>query len=319
MKIVVLDGATMNPGDLQWDALQALGMSELYERTAMGEREGRSADAEVLITNKVVIDAALIGSLPGLRYIGVSATGVNVVDLEAANERGIVVTNVPGYSTPSVVQLTFGLILELTHRVGAHSSAVRDGGWASSPDFCFWDGSLTELSGLTLGLVGFGAIAQGVAAVALAFGMKVRVYSRSEKPLPEGDIEWVDRDRVFIEADVLSLHCPLTPETDAMVNAESLATMKPSAFVINTGRGALVDEQALADALSAGVIAGAGLDVLSSEPPDAGNPLLTAPNCVITPHLAWATLAARGRLFDQVVANIAAWQGGDPVNVVNQP
>ena len=309
----------MNPGDLVWDELQALGDCEIFDRTAEDERLHRCRGAEVILTNKVPVDAALIAGLPDLAYVGVMATGVNVVDLEAANARGIVVTNVPGYSTPGVAQLTFGLILELTHRVGAHSDAVHRGDWVKSEDFCFWKGSLLELSGLTLGLVGFGAISQAVARIGLALGMRVRVNSRTERPLPEGDIAFVDPDTLFSDSDVISLHCPLTPETDGLINEARLRQMKSSAFLINTGRGPLVDEAALAWALRSGEIAGAGLDVLSSEPPVASNPLLGAPNCVITPHLAWATLASRKRLYAEVVGNISAWQSGAPVNVVNQP
>ena len=318
MKIVVLDGYTLNPGDLDWQPLLDLGYDcELYERTAPGETVPRAADAEIVLTNKVALNRAVIGQLPKLRYVGVLATGVNVVDLDAARERGIVVANVPAYSTASVVQLTFALLLEYTHHVGHHAGSVRAGNWAKSRDFAYWDFPLLELSGRTLGLVGFGAIAQGVARVAQAFGMEViatRRGSGGADAVP--GVRLVDMDTLFRESDVLSVHCPLTPETRGLVNRARLATMKPTAYVLNTSRGPVVDEADLAAALNAGTIAGAGLDVLSTEPPAADNPLPGAKNCVITPHIAWATRAARERLLGVVVSNIRAFTDGQPRNVV---
>jgi len=317
MKIVVLDGHTLNPGDLSWDELRALGECEIHPRTPPELVTARAAGAEAVLTNKVVLEAATLAALPGLRYIGVLATGCNVVDTAAARARGVTVTNVPGYSTKSVAQLTFALLLELTHRVGHHADTVRAGRWSASADFCYWDFPLRELDGLTFGVVGFGAIGREVAAMAAAFGMRVLAHSRRRpEPLPPG-VEWAPLDDLFARSDVVSLHCPLTPETRHLVNAERLARMKPGAFLLNTGRGPLVDEAALAAALNTGQLAGAGLDVLSAEPPPPGHPLLTARNCLITPHLAWASGAARARLMREVVANLRAFLAGAPRNVVN--
>lgn len=317
MKIVVLDGHTLNPGDLDWQSLTSLGDCEIHPRTAPSEVLSRAQGADVLLTNKVVLDRATIEQLPQLRYVGVIATGYNVVDLDAARQRGIVVTNVPAYSTPSVTQLTFALLLELTHRVGHHSDGVREGAWANSQDFAYWDFPLIELDGLKMGLIGFGAIAQGVARVAQALGMHVLATRRGDRPPEVPGVEIVDMDTLFRESDVISVHCPLTPETRGLVNAARLATMKPTAYVLNTSRGPVIAEQDLADALNAGQIAGAGLDVLSTEPPKADNPLLSARNCVITPHIAWASRAARGRLLGVVAANIRAFAQGTPQNVVS--
>lgn len=317
MKIVVLDGHTLNPGDLSWDELRALGECEIHPRTPPELVAARAAGAEVVLTNKVALDAATLAALPELRYIGVLATGYNVVDAAAARARGVTVTNVPGYSTKSVAQLTFALLLELTHHAGHHAATVRAGRWAASADFCYWDFPLRELDGLTFGVVGFGAIGREVAGIAAAFGMRVLAHSRRRpEPLPPG-VEFVALDDLFARADVVSLHCPLTPETRHLVNAERLARMKPGAFLLNTGRGPLVDEAALAAALNGGRLAGAGLDVLSAEPPPADHPLLTARNCLITPHLAWASGAARRRLLREVAANLRAFLSGSPRNVVN--
>lgn len=318
MKLVVLDGYTLNPGDLNWSPLLDLGEHpEIYERTAAYDTVSRAAEAEILLTNKVLLDRETLAQLPKLRYVGILATGINVIDLEAARERGIVVTNVPAYSTASVVQLAFALLLELTQRVGHHANSVRQGNWAKSKDFAYWDFPLVELDGLTLGLVGFGAIAQGVARVAQAFGMKVIATRRGEKPPEVPGVRIVDLDEVFRESDVLSVHCPLTPETKGLVNAARLGLMKPTAYVLNTSRGPVVNEADLAEALNTGKIAGAGLDVLSTEPPAVDNPLLTAKNCFITPHIAWATKAARSRLLATVVSNIRAFLDGHPQNVVS--
>jgi glycerate dehydrogenase len=317
MKIVVLDGFTMNPGDLEWRALEALGELAVYERTPPELVVPRLQGAAVALTNKTPLRAEAIGTLPDLRFIGVLATGYNVVDLAAARGRGIPVANVPAYSTRSVQQMTFALLLELTQKCGAHDRAVKAGEWERCEDFMFQLGPLTELDGLTLGVLGFGTIGRAVAATGLSFGMRVLASSRSRRgALPDG-AEWASPDELFRRSDVLTLHCPLTPETERIVCARTLALMKPGAFLINTGRGGLVDEAALAAALREGRLAGAGLDVLSAEPPSPDNPLLRAPNCVITPHCAWATRAARERLLAVTVANVRAFQAGRPQNVVN--
>lgn len=318
MKLVVLDGYTLNPGDLNWSPLLDLGeQPKIYERTAAQDTVARGADAEILLTNKVILDRDTLAQLPKLKYVGILATGINVIDLAAARARGIVVTNVPAYSTASVVQLTLALLLELTQRVGHHAGSVRQGNWVESKDFAYWDFPLVELDGLTLGLVGFGAIAQGVARVAQTLGMNVLATRRAERPPEVPGVRMVDLETLFRESDVLSVHCPLTPETKGLVNAARLATMKGSAYVLNTSRGPVVNEADLAEALNTGRIAGAGLDVLSTEPPAADNPLLGAKNCFITPHIAWATRAARSRLLATVVANIRAFLDGKPQNVVS--
>jgi glycerate dehydrogenase len=287
----------------------------VYDRTPSGEIAARAKGTEIVLTNKSVLTRDAIMALEGLRYIGILATGYNVVDLAAARERGVVVTNVPSYGTPAVAQATFALLLELTNHAGAHAEGVRRGKWTASADFCYWDYPLVELSGRTMGIVGFGGIGREVAGIAAAFGMRVLVNTRRANA--SGKAEFVELDRVFRESDVVSLHCPLTDETRAMVNRERLAIMKPTAFLINTGRGALVDEAALAAALNERRIAGAALDVLAVEPPRADNPLLTAANCIITPHIAWATKAARSRLMGIAVANVKAFMEGTPMNVVS--
>lgn len=317
MNIVVLDGYTLNPGDLTWDELQQLGPCTVYERTAPDQVLERARTAEVILTNKVVLSRETILALPQLRYIGVLATGYNVVEISAARERGIAVTNVPDYSTLSVAQLTFALLLELTHHAGHHAQSVRDGRWVRSVDFCYWDFPLLELHGLTFGVIGFGKIGQAVARLAEAFGMKVLVHSRSRSVALPPSYEWVDLNTLLTRSDVASLHCPLTTETKQFINAERLARMKPTAFLLNTSRGPLLDELAVAAALNAGQIAGAGLDVLAVEPPKVDNPLLTAKNCLITPHIAWASRAARARLMAIAVGNIRAFANGDARNVVN--
>lgn len=316
--IVVLDGHTLNPGDLSWDALRSLAPCTIHPRTSPQEIIERAQHATILLTNKVILSEQIIAQLPSLRYIGVLATGYNVVDVAAARSRGIVVTNVPAYSTASVAQLVFALLLELTHHTGHHAQEVRNGRWSASPDFSFWDMPLAELNGRTFGIIGYGNIGKSVARIATAFGMTVLVSTRSAEPgttLAEG-VTAADIDTVFRSSDIISLHCPLTDATKQIVNARTLSLMKRSAWLINTGRGPLVDEQALADALNEGRIAGAGLDVLSTEPPSADNPLLTAQNCIITPHFAWASFAARTRLMETVVANVRAFLAGHPVNVV---
>jgi glycerate dehydrogenase len=312
MHIVILDGLTTNPGDISWTPVERLGTLVVHDRTSPAEIVARAAGAEAVLTNKTVLGAAEFAALPTLRYVGVLATGTNVVDVAAARARGVTVTNVPEYSTPNVVQATFALLLELTNRVGHHDATVRAGRWSVCPDFCYWDGELVELAGLTLGIVGHGRIGRGVAAVARAFGMRVLHAGRTAADHPER----VDLDTLFRESDVVSLHCPLTPENRGMVDARRLGLMKPTALLINTARGPLVNEADLAAALHAGTIAGAGLDVLSVEPPPATNPLLAAPNCVITPHVAWATRNARRRLVATAAENLAAFVAGRPQNVV---
>lgn len=316
MKIVVLDGYGANPGDLSWDGLKALGECTVYDRTSAGEVVSRSQGAEVILTNKTEISAEVIAALPELKYIGVMATGYNVVDIAAAKERGIVVTNTPAYSTVSVAQMAFAHILNITQQVAYHSAQVKSGRWTNNPDFCFWDTPLTELSGLKLGIVGLGHTGMATARVAFGFGMNVCAYtSKSQLQLPP-EIKMMTKEEIFTECDIVSLHCPLTEETREIVDAKRLATMKPTAILINTGRGSLINEQDLADALNNGVIYAAGLDVLSTEPPRADNPLLSAKNCFVTPHIAWATKASRERLMTLLVDNIKAYLSGKPVNNV---
>lgn len=316
MKIVVLDGYTANPGDLSWEELNALGACTIYDRTAPNEVLERAAEAEVLLTNKVLINAAHLAALPCLKYIGVLATGYNVVDVATAHERGIVVTNIPAYSTPSVGQMVFSHILNIAQQVQHHSDEVHRGRWTNSADFCFRDTPLIELLGKKIGLIGLGQTGYNTARIAIGFGMKVWAYtSKSRLQLPP-EIKKVELDQLFHECDIISLHCPLTEETRELVNARRLALMKPSAMLINTGRGPLVDEQALADALNSGQIYAAGVDVLSTEPPRADNPLLGAKNCYITPHIAWASTAARERLIKMAAENVKGYRDGKLMNVV---
>jgi len=318
MQIVVLDAYSLNPGDLSWASLEEFGDCRIYDRTPDELVIERACNAKIVLTNKVPITRELMNKLPELRYIGVLATGYNIVDTTAAREHNITVTNVPAYGTSSVAQMTFALLLELTQHVGYHSQTVREGRWSSNPDFCYWDYPLIELEGLTMGLVGFGKIAKATAKLARAFGMHVIAYSPEIAPDAATDTELTDDiSSLFSRSDVLSLHCPLTDDNKGMVNAERLALMKPGALMINTARGPLIDEQALADALNAERIAGAGLDVLSVEPADPQNPLLKAKNCLITPHIAWATRSARIRLMQTVINNIKAYTAGKPENVVN--
>ena len=318
MKIVVLDGYTLNPGDLSWEELEELGSCSVYERTDAELTVERAKDAEIVLTNKTVLSAAVIEQLEQLRYIGVLATGYNVVDVEAARKRGVAVTNVPAYGTESVAQMVFAHLLNLTQHVGHHSKSVREGRWSKCPDFCYWERPLIELEGLTMGVIGLGRIGKAVARLARAFGMELIGYDVVRpSDLPEG-CRMVGLEDVFRLGDVVSLHCPLTAETERLVNKERLGSMKRTAFLINTSRGPLVDETALAEALDDGEIAGAGLDVVGTEPPAAENPLLKAKNCYITPHIAWATRAARERLFRAAVENVAAFLDGRPQNVVNE-
>ena len=315
MRIVILDGFPMNPGDLSWEGLCALGECMIYDRTPAQLTVERMRGAEIAITNKVVFNRDTLAQLPELRYIGVTATGYNIVDIAAARERGIVVTNVPAYSTRSVAQLTFALLLELAMHVGHHADAVRAGRWAACPDFHFTETPLLELDGLTMGIIGLGRIGQEVAQLAGAFGMRVLGNQRTPKAI--AGVEMVALDALLQQSDVVTLHCPLTAENADMINAARLAQMKPTAFLLNTARGPLVNEQELAQALNAGRIAGAGMDVLSTEPPSPENPLLSAKNCLITPHIAWATGAARRRLLKVVIENLQAFLSGTPSNVVS--
>jgi glycerate dehydrogenase len=316
VKIVVLDGYATNPGDLSWEGLAELGELVVYDRTPAELTLERAAGAEVLISNKAFLGAAEMAALPELRYIGLQATGVNAVDLNAARTHGIVVSNVPAYSTSSVAQHAFALLLELARGVGLHAELVRQGAWTNCPDFAFQKTPQVELTNKVFGVVGYGDIGREAARIAAAFGMRILVHTRTPDPVAYPDVNFVKLDQLLSASDVVSLHCPLTPETASLINAECLALMKTSAYLINTSRGRLVDERALAEALQRGVIAGAGLDVLSEEPPPADNPLLTAPNCYITPHLAWATFAARQRLIGEVVENLRSFLAGTPRNRV---
>ena len=316
MKIIVLDGYGLNPGDLTWKGFEELGELTVYDRTSPSELLERAAGAEALVTNKTLITSENMDALPDLKYIGVLATGYNVVDIDAAKARGIVVTNIPAYSTASVAQMVFAHILNITQRVGYYADENKQGRWTKNADFCYWDTHLVELQGKKMGIVGFGNIGQATARIAQAFGMEVCVYSsKPQFALPSG-IKKMELDELFGECDVVSLHCPLTPDTKEMVNAERLSKMKPNAILINTGRGPLINEQDLADALNEGKIAAAGLDVLSVEPSVEGNPLLGARNCFITPHIAWATLEARTRLMYIAVQNLKSYQKGQIVNNV---
>jgi len=318
MRIIVLDGYTLNPGDLSWEPLAELGELTVYERTPAESVVERMGDAEIALTNKTVLSAEILDQLPALRYIGVLATGYNVVDTQAARERNITVTNVPLYATQAVAQMVFAHLLHLSQHVAEHAQTVREGRWSRSVDFCYWDYPLIELQGRVMGIIGLGRIGRAVAALARAFGMQVLAFDAVRPdPVPEGVTLADTVEDVFRTADVLSLNCPLTADTEHLVNAERLALMKPTAFVINTSRGPLVDSAALAEALEAGRIAGAGLDVLETEPAAPDDPLIGAPNCFITPHIAWATRQARQRLLDTVVDNLKAFAAGKPINIVN--
>lgn len=318
MKIVILDGYTLNPGDLSWEPLKELGEVTVYERTAPKDVCKRAEGSEVVFTNKVVLDEAVLEKLPSLKYIGVLATGYNVVDVEAAARKGIVVTNIPAYSTSSVAQMAFAHILNIVQRVGYYAQEVSNGKWSRQADFSFWDAPLHELDGKKIGIIGFGNTGRATARIAVGFGLDVYAYtSKSAMELPADVHKCPSMDELFRKCDIVSLHCPLTETTRELVDARKLDLMKSSAILINTGRGGLVNEQDLADALNSGKIAAAGLDVLSSEPPRADNPLLKARNCFITPHQAWATKEARVRLMQLAVNNLKAFLEGKPVNVVN--
>jgi len=313
--IVVLDGHTLNPGDLSWDAIGALGRLTVHDRTPPEQVVERAMEAEIVFTNKALLPAKIIGALTVLKYIGVLATGYNVVDITAARARDIPVANIPGYGTESVAQMTFALILEMTQQPALHDASVHAGDWTACPDFCYWKKPLVELNDLTLGLVGYGAIGQAVARLGRAFGMKILVHTRTVRE--DAETEFVDCQTVFTESDVVSLHCPLTDQNHGFVNADLLSQMKPTAYLINTARGPLVNEAALAMALNEEKIAGAATDVLSVEPPSVDNPLFGAKNLIITPHIGWATRAARERLMNIAADNLRAFLNGTPQNVVN--
>lgn len=318
MKIVILDGFSANPGDLSWKGLEEMGELTVYERTKASETVARTADAEMILTNKVVINREVMKQLPHLKYIGVLATGYNVVDVEAACERGIVVTNVPAYSTDSVAQMVFAHLLTVTNRTEHYAIENRQGRWTKNPDFCYWDFPHMELAGKTFGIVGLGNIGQSVARIAIAFGMKVKAFStKSASALRMLGIEKATLEELLSTSDVLSLHCPLTDSTRHLMNHDTLRQMKSSAILINTGRGPLVDDQAVAEALAEGRLAAFCADVLTDEPPKADNPLLSQPHAFITPHIAWASTEARVRLLQVAIGNVRAFLNGSPVNVVN--
>lgn len=316
-KIVILDGHTENPGDLSWGGFEALGELTVYDRTAPGDIASRIGDAEIAFTNKAPLPRGVIFACPNLKFIGVLATGYNVVDVAAAKEKGVLVANIPAYSTPSVAQLVFALLLEICHHAQRHSDAVHEGRWTNSPDFCFWDAPLIELKDKVLGIVGFGRIGQAVARIGAALGMKVLAHSRAETEAGRALAEYVSLEELYARSDVISLHCPLTEETRGMINRSSIAKMKPGVILINTGRGPLIAEQDLADALNSGTIYAAGVDVVSEEPIRADNPLLIAKNCLITPHIAWAPRESRQRLMDIAVDNLRQFLAGTPVNIIN--
>lgn len=318
MKIVVLDGFTANPGDLSWGELEVLGEVALYERTAQGDVIPRMREAQIVLTNKVPIGAQVMDACPRLRYIGLLATGYNIVDTEAAKARGIVVTNVPAYSTMAVAQLTIALLLEICHHAGEHSRLIKEGQWSTRPDFTFWDYPLMELDGKTMGIVGFGKIGQATARIARALGMKIITYSRTrdESRLGEG-MEYVELEELYATADVISLHCPLTEQTREMIDQESIAKMKDGVILLNTARGGLTVERDIADALDNGKISWAGVDVFSVEPPPADHPLILHPKCIVTPHFGWAPYEARVRLIRVAAENVKQFLTGNAQNVVN--
>jgi glycerate dehydrogenase len=317
MKICILDGYTLNPGDLSWSELSQIGKTDVYDRTPEDLIIERASNAEIVLTNKTPLSRATLEHLPNIKYIGVLATGFDVVDIKAAEERGIIVSNIPSYGTESVAQMVFALLLEHCHHVQRHSDAVMEGQWGRNPDWCFWNYPLVELKGKTMGIVGFGRIGLQTARIASAFGMRILAYDAYNRDIDLPDFQWADLPELMKLSDVVSLHCPLTPQTEGMINSENLSMMKRTSVIINTSRGKLVNNEDLAAALNAGVIAGAGLDVLAVEPPEDTNPLLKAKNCIITPHIAWATKEARSRLLDLAVDNIKAFVVGSPKNIVH--
>ena len=318
MKIVNLDGYTTNPGDQSWDTFKLYGELTVYDRTKPEEVIERAKDADVLIINKTVITADMLDEMPNLKYIGLQSTGYNVVDCDAAKAKGIVVSNIPSYSTSAVAQLVFALILQITNKVTMHSDAVHNGEWTACPDFCFWKAPLTELDSKTIGIVGFGSIGQRVAQISKAFGMNVLVFTPHPNPDEFSDVRFVDFDELCSKSDIITCHCPLTPKTENLINKDAISKMKKDAIIINTSRGPVVNDVDLANALNNGDIQAAGLDVLRVEPPTADNPLLTAKNCFITPHIAWAAYETRKRLLGILEENLKAFLSGNPQNVVNK-
>jgi len=319
MKLVVLDGYTLNPGDLNWEGIKKFGNLEVHDRTPESLIVERCKGAEIIFTNKTPLRESVLALLPDLKYIGVLATGYNVVDVEYAKTRGIAVANVPGYGTASVVQMTFALLLELCQHVQSHSDSVRQGDWAASLDFCYWNFPLIELEGKKIGIIGFGRIGQKVADIATAFGMNILGFSKTRSDQSHRkNFKWAELNQLLEESDVVSVHCPLFPETQGIINKDTLRLMKRSAFFLNTSRGPLMVDQDLADALNEGIIAGAGIDVLSVEPPSADNPLFTTKNCLITPHIAWATKEARSRLMGITENNLSSFLNQKPINIVNK-
>lgn len=318
MKIVILDGYTENPGDLSWAGFEALGELTVYDRTPADQIVPRIGDAQVVYTNKTPITRQTLDACPGVKFIGVLATGYNVVDVAAAKEKGIPVSNIPTYGTAAVGQFAIALLLEICHHIGHHSKAVHDGRWQANPDFCFWDYPLIELDGKTIGIIGYGCIGQSTGRIAQALGMKVLTFDAYHDPALESDtMRYVELDELLAQSDVISLHCPLFPETEGIINRDSILKMKDGVIIINTSRGPLIVERDLADALNSGKVYAAGLDVVSSEPIRGDNPLLKAKNCFITPHIAWAPKESRQRLMDIAVDNLKAYQAGAPANVVN--
>lgn len=317
MKIIILESNAVNPGDLSWESIGQFGEVTIYDRTAPEEAAGRIGDAEIVLINKTPITAQLLDQCPNLKLICVEATGYNVVDCQAARQRGITVCNVPAYGTDAVAQFTFSLLLELCNRVGHHDDFVHGGGWCKCPDFCYWDTPQMELAGKTMGIIGFGRIGRAVAKIANAFNMKVLAFNRSHCAEGEALGTYVELDTLLSQSDIISLHCPLTEETQQLINAQTLYKMKDSAILLNTARGGLVDENALTEALTQGKLRGAAVDVVSEEPMKADNPLLAAPNCIITPHMAWAPIETRQRIIDCTVANIRGYLNNQPINTVN--
>ncbi|MCD2493757.1 D-2-hydroxyacid dehydrogenase [Lacrimispora sp. NSJ-141] len=319
MKIVVLDGYTENPGDLSWGGFEALGELTVYNRTKAEEIEGRIGDAEIVITNKTPISSATMEKCPNIRYIGVLATGYNVVDTEAARKRNIAVSNIPTYGTDAVGQFAIALLLEICHHIGHHSMEVRRGRWENNPDWCFWDYPLIELAGKTMGVIGFGRIGRTTARIAQSMGMKILAYDEYRNPDFEKEgCRYAELSELLAESDVIALHCPLFPSTEGLINKETIAKMRDGVIILNNSRGALIKEQDLADALASGKVYAAGLDVVSTEPIKGDNPLLSAPNCFITPHISWAPRESRKRLMDIAVHNLKAFLEGGPVNIVNK-
>ena len=318
MKMVILDGYTLNPGDLSWQTLEQIGDLTVYDRTDPEQAAKRIGDAQIVFTNKTPLDEAVFEQCGSLSYIGVLATGYNVVDVERAGQRGIVVTNIPSYGTDSVAQFTIALLLELCHHVGLHSDSVKAGEWSGCDDWCYWKRPLIELAGKTMGIIGLGRIGQGTGRIAQALGMRILAYDRyRDEALEDAGFHYTDLDTLFSASDVVVLHCPLLPETKGIINKNTISRMKDGVMIINDSRGPLIVEEDLAQALASGKVGGAAVDVVSTEPIQSGNPLLTAPNIIITPHIAWAPRAARQRLLDLAVDNLKAYLAGRPKNVVN--